>query len=351
MYRNTYAEINLKNIKYNVNKIINTYNNYKYYIGVVKADSYGHNTEKVVKSIIDGGCNYLAVSSLDEAIEVRNYFDIPILCLGIIHPEYMDICVKNNIDITVTNLQYLKEIKNYNLNIHIKIDTGMNRLGVKDKEEFDLIIKEIEDSNLNLKGIYTHIYEASNKEVIEKQIDKFKYITSNVNLNEIDIVHIAQSDTLVNYPKIDFCNGCRLGIIMYGLNENNLDLKNTFSLCSEVIEIKQLKQGDIVSYNGLYKAKEDELIGIVSIGYADGVNRKLTGSYIYINNKKYEIVGNICMDMLMIKIDSSVKLNDKVYIYKDINHIKYLSKYLDTIPYELICNVSKRVERKYKNML
>lgn len=347
MYRNTYAEINLKNIKDNVTKIINTYNNYKYYIGVVKADSYGHNTEKVVKSIIEGGCNHLAVSSLDEALEIRQYFDIPILCLGVIHTKYVDICTKNNIDITITNLDYLKEIKDYNLNIHIKIDTGMNRLGVKTKEEFDLLIKEIENSNLNLKGIYTHIYEASNKEVIEKQIDRFKDITSDIDLNKIDMIHIAQSDTLVNYPKIDFCNGCRLGIIMYGLNDNNLDLKDTFTLCSEIIEIKKLKQGEVVSYNGTYESKEDELIGIVSIGYADGVNRKLKGAYVYINNKKYQIIGNICMDMLMIKVDNSVKLYDKVYIYKDINHIKDLSNYLDTIPYELICNVSKRVERKY----
>jgi len=347
MYRNTYAEINLKNIKCNVQKIIKTYSDYKYYIGVVKADSYGHNTEKVVKSIIDGGCNYLAVSSLDEALEVRKYFDIPILCLGIIHEQYLDICIKNNIDITVTNLDYLKQIKDYKLNIHIKVDTGMNRLGVKDKDEFNLMIKEIENSNLNLKGLFTHIYEATNKKLIEKQIDKFKHIISDIDLKSIDIIHIAQSDTLVNYPKIDICNGCRLGIIMYGLNDNKLDLKNTFSLCSEIIEIKKLKNGDTVSYNGTYKAKEDELIGIISIGYADGVNRKLKGSYVYINNKKYEIIGNICMDMLMVKIDSTVKLYDKVYIYKDIKHIKYLSKYLDTIPYELICGVSKRVNRIY----
>ena len=89
------------------------------------------------------------------------------------------------------------------------------------------------------------------------------------------------------------------------------------------------------------------LVGIVSIGYADGINRKLTGSYVYINNKRYEIVGNICMDMLMIKIDNNVKLYDKVEIYKDINHIKELSNYLETIPYELICNISKRVPRIY----
>lgn len=347
MYRNTYAEINLTNIKTNVEKIIDTYRDYKYYIGVVKADSYGHNSKKVVKAIIDGGCNYLAVSSLEEAMEVRKNFDIPILCLGIINNKYIDICEKNNIDITVDNIDYIKQIKNYKINIHLKIDTGMNRLGIKTKEEFDLLIREINNSNLNFKGIYTHIYEAGNIETIDKQINKFRYITSNIDLDKIDIVHIAQSDTLVNYPKIDFCNGCRLGIIMYGLNDSKLLLKDTFSLCSEIIEIKRLNKGDVVSYNGIYKVKTDELIGIVSIGYADGVNRKLTGAYVYINNKKYKIIGSICMDMLMIKIDDSIKLYDKVYIYKDISHIKYLSNYLDTIPYELICSVSKRVERKY----
>ena len=347
MYRNTYVEINLKNIKYNVNKIIKKYKDYKYYIGVVKADSYGHNTEKVVKAIIDGGCNYLAVSSLDEALEIRKYFDIPILCLGIIHSKYAEVCEKNKIDVTVTNLDYLKQIKNYKLNIHIKVDTGMNRLGLKNKEEFDNIINELENSNLNLKGIYTHVYKANNKKIIEKQINKFKAITNNIDLNKIEIVHIAQSDTLINYPKIDFCNGCRLGIIIYGLNDNSLNLKSTFSLISEIIEIKRIKKGDEVSYNGKYKAKKDETIGIVSIGYADGVNRKLTNSFVYINNKEYKIIGSICMDMLMVKIDDSVKLSDKVYIYKDIEHIKYLSMYLKTIPYELICNVSKRVPRKY----
>lgn len=347
MYRKTYANIYLNNIKDNVNKIIEKYNDYKYYIGVVKADSYGHNGYEVVKSIIDGGCNYLAVSSLDEALEIREYFNIPILCLGIINSKYISICEEKNIDITVTNLDYLKEIKDSNINIHIKIDTGMNRLGVKEKEEFNSMIEIINNSNLNLKGIYTHIYEATNKKSVDKQIDAFKNITSDIDLSKIDMVHIAQSDTLINYPKIDFCNGCRLGIIMYGLTNSEIDLKNTIELVSEIIEIKRLKKGDTVSYNGAYEASDDEVIGIVSIGYADGVNRHLKGSYVYINNKKYEIVGNICMDMLMVRIDESVKLNDVVYIYKDIEHIKKLSNYLNTIPYELICNISKRVERKY----
>ena len=346
-YRNTYVDVNLKNLNYNIKKIINHYNGYKYYIGVVKADSYGHYSNKVVNEIIESGCNYLAVSSLDEAVEIRKDFNIPILCLGVIKENYIKVCEENNIDITITNIEYLNKVKDYKVNVHIKIDTGMNRLGTKTKEEFNKMYNAIKESNLNLKGIFTHIYNASNQEKTINQIEKFKKITSDINLNDIDMVHISQSDTLSNYEKIDICNGCRLGIIMYGLNDDKLELKNTFNLHSEIIEIKHLKPGESVSYNGIYKSKDNEIIGIVSIGYADGVNRRLKGANVYINDKKYQIIGNICMDMLMVKIDNTVKLGDKVYIYKDNNHIKYLSNYLDTIPYELICNISKRVERNY----
>ena len=344
-YRNTYAKIKLDNIRNNVKNIISSYSGYKYYIGVVKADTYGHNSSEVVKAIIDGGCNYLAVSSLDEALEIRKNFDTPILCLGIIDPMYIDICIDKNIDVTIPSIDYFNKVKDKCITCHIKIDTGMNRLGIKDKDELNEIINN--PSNINIKGIYTHIFNASDPDTTNNQIDKFKEITSDINLNNIEMVHIAQSDTLINYPKIDFCNGCRLGIIMYGLTDSNLDLLDTIELCSEIIDIKKLAKGETVSYNGIYEAQTDELIGIVSIGYADGVNRHLTGAYIYINDKKYKIVGSICMDMLMVKIDETVKIHDKVYIYKDINHIKYLSNYLDTIPYELICNISKRVPRIY----
>lgn len=344
-YRNTYAKINLDNIKNNVKTIISNFTGYKYYIGVVKADTYGHNSKEVIKSIIDGGCNYLAVSSLDEAMEIRKEFNIPILCLGIIDSKYIDICINNNIDITIPNINYFREIKDKKVTAHIKIDTGMNRLGIKEKEELNEIFNT--NTNINIKGIYTHIYEALDEENTNNQISKFKELTSDIDLNKIEMIHIAQSDTLINYPKIDITNGCRLGIIMYGLTDSNLELLDTIELISEIIDIKKLKKDETVSYNGTYKATTDELIGIVSIGYADGVNRKLTGAYIYINDKKYRIIGNICMDMLMVKIDENVKVHDKVYIYKDINHIKYLSNYIETIPYELICNISKRVPRIY----
>ena len=151
------------------------------------------------------------------------------------------------------------------------------------------------------------------------------------------------------YEKPEFVNGCRLGIIMYGFNEvNNIKLKSTFKLYSEIIQIHELNSGDTIGYNGIYKADDTEIIGVVAIGYADGIIRKNTGRYVYINNKPYKIVGNICMDMLFIKIDDTIKLYDKVEIIKDNNHIKEIANYLNTIPYEIMCNISSRVPLVYK---
>ncbi len=253
MYRNTYIEVNLKNIESNVQELIKKYNNYKYYFGVVKADCYGHNDIKTVRSIIKGGCNYLAVATLEEALEIRsNIKDIPILCLGIIPIEYIKECIKNNITITISNLEYLEKLisnENHRLKVHIKINTGMNRLGTNNKEEFNKIYTIIKNSNLELEGIYTHIYNAVNKADTEKQFRKFEEITQDINLTEISIVHICASDATMLYEKLPYTNGCRLGINMYGLMENTkLQLLPTFSLYSQVIQINTV-ENETVGYS------------------------------------------------------------------------------------------------------
>ena len=170
-----------------------------------------------------------------------------------------------------------------------------------------------------------------------------------IDTSKIKIIHLANSETLVSYDKLKFVNGTRLGIIMYGFtNDKSLELKSTFGLYSKVAQIKNIKKGECVGYDSTYIASEDEKIAIVQIGYADGIIRKNTGRYVYINNKKYIIIGNICMDMLMIKIDSNVKLYDEVVILKDNEHINYVAKHTNTIPYEIICNITKRVDRVYE---
>lgn len=352
MYRNTYVQIDLQNIKENVHKIIKRYSNYKYYFGVVKADCYGHDDVKTVKAIIDGGCNYLCVATLEEALEIRKKIeDIPILCLGVILKDYIDICKTKNITVTIPSLEYVKKLKNENienLKVHIKINTGMNRLGIKESEELKEVYKILEKKKANIEGIYTHIYEANNKQKYDIQIEKFEELLKNIPKERIPIIHTSASEAMSNYNKIDDVNGCRLGIIMYGFTENKeLNLKSTFSLKSQVIQINNLKPGETVGYNGKYIAKENEKIAVVSIGYADGILRKNTGRTVFINEKEYKIVGNICMDMLFVKIDDTVKLYDTVEILKDIEHIESVAKYLDTIPYEVMCSIGKRVPRKY----
>lgn len=351
MYRNTYAEINLKNIEYNVKLLINKYNDYKYYFGVVKADCYGHNSIETVKTIISAGCNYLAVATLDEALEIRKEIkNIPILCLGIIPIEYIDECVNNDITITISSLEYLNQILQCeckNLKVHIKINTGMNRLGIKNKDEFNLTYQKIVKSELILEGIYTHIYNPLNVDTTLNQYDKFEKITSDIDLSSIPIVHIGASDATMSFPKLRYCNGCRLGIAMYGLMDSkDIGLRSTFSLYSEVIQINKV-ENETVGYGGAYKVNEIEKIAVVPIGYADGIIRKNTGRDVYINDRKYNIVGNICMDMLFVKVDDNVKVGDKVTIIKDTEHIRQIAKHLDTITYEVICSIGKRVPRVY----
>ena len=346
MYRNTYVEVNLENIKYNVETLINKYSGYKYYFGVVKADSYGHNDISTVKTIIDAGCNYLAVATLDEAMEIRSHIkDIPILCLGIIDPKYIPVCIENNITITISNLEYLKKIDG-NLKVHIKVNTGMNRLGVDNKDEFNLIYNLIKEKGMYLEGIYTHIYDPANVDTTNKQYSMFESITSDIDLNNIPIIHVGASEATEFYQKKDYANGCRLGIAMYGLVDYE-KLKSTFSLYSEVIQINNVTDGT-VGYSGNYKVSGSEKIAVVPIGYADGIIRRNTGRCVYINDKEYKIVGNICMDMLFVKVDDSVKVGDKVVIIKDNEHIKKIANHLDTIIYEVICSISKRVPRVYR---
>ena len=350
MYRKTYAEINLKNIFENTKKIIKYLHAYEYHIGVVKADCYGHDGIKVVNAIIEGGCNYLAVATLEEALEIRKYnANIPILCLGPINNEYLKVCIENKVTITITNYDYLLSLdinKLNNLKVHLKINTGMNRLGINNADEFIKVYNYLKTNNVYIEGLYTHVYNDSNKDDTLGQIEVFENIVKDINLDNIPIVHFGASGYSLNYPKKSYVNGCRFGIAIYGLIDNNLELESTFSLSSTIIQINDLKQG-VVGYGGNYKINGNERIAVVPTGYADGVIRKNTGRSVYINDKAYPIVGNICMDMLFVKVDESIKVGDKVIIIKDNNHIKEIARHLDTITYEVICSIGKRIPRVY----
>ena len=341
MYRKTYVEIDGKILKSNIEEIISKYNNYKYYIGVVKGNAYGHGYYSI-KYLIDGGINYLAVSSLEEAVSVREYNkDIPILCLEPINLEYINIIKDNNVTITVENLDYIKKLltkKIKKIKVHLKLDTGMNRLGFKDKKELEEAVKLISDSNnIELEGIYTHLGTTGVYDIYyDKQINKFKELTKNINLEKIPMVHIGRSITLVNHDKLDFVNAIRLGVCMFGFNNslpeptglrklkrkidlkrlnisdshisNNLNVKTALSLYTEVMSLRKVKKGEFVGYSAAYIANEDIIVGTLPIGYYDGIREGM--KYVCINNNRYEIIGEICMDMTTVLVDKKVKLHN-----------------------------------------
>lgn len=356
--RNTYLEINLKNLSKNVKTLIKIHPDYKYYFGVVKADCYGQGSgTRTVRTLLQSGCNYLAVATLEEGLEIRKKFDdVPILCLGVVSSQYIETCLQNNITVTIPNLAYLEEILEElepedceQLKVHLKINTGMNRLGMKNHKEIRKVIQTIQKNHMILEGIYTHIYDAENEKRYQKQIDMFQELLQGIDLSKTPIVHIAASEALMNYEKPDFVNGCRLGIIMYGFTtEKVLGLKNTAKLMSEVIQIHDLEPGETVGYGGVFEAKENTRIAVIPIGYADGIIRRNTGRNVYIHDEPYPIVGNICMDMLFVKVDDMVDVHDEVYLLRDNEHIEEVAEYLETIPYEVLCSIGKRVPRVYK---
>ena len=221
-----------------------------------------------------------------------------------------------------------------------KIDTS------KTQEEIGGLYKILEDKSVNIEGIYSHIYDAENEERYKKQIKKYEELIKEIDLEKVKIYHISASEALVNYEKPKFINGCRLGIIMYGFTNNKeLNLESTFKLKSEVIQINTLEEGETVGYGGMYRATEKTKVAVVPIGYADGIIRKNTGRDVFINNKRYSIVGNVCMDMMFVKVDDDVKVHDKVEVLRDIEHVEEVAKHLDTISYEIMCSIGKRVPR------
>ena len=387
MYRKTYVEVNIDNLKSNVENIVNYYNDYDYYFGVVKGNCYGHGTTYVINELIESGVNYLAVSSLEEAMEARQINKkIPILSLEPIRLEYIDICIKNNITMTVHDYDYAKELirkkVDKKLKIHLKIDSGMNRIGFKDKKELKEIYDELKNKeNIEIEGIFTHFATLGiNDKEWDNQLEKFKEITSEIDLNEIPIRHLAKSAAFINHPKIEFSNGIRLGIAMYGYDstpkyntkgiknklralkryiykkQNNISeaimelpiqLKPAFKMFTEVIQIKKVKKGEFVGYGAGYRAEEDQIIAILPSGYDDGLFRKSKGRYVSINNKRYHLVGDVAMGMISVKVDDSIKMYDKVTLIGDEIPIKEVARHNETIVYEIMCNIGKQIPRVY----
>lgn len=378
MYRSTHVEIDLDNIKKNINTIKKHYEDYNYYFGVVKGNCYGHGFN-IINTLINNGINYLAVSSLDEALEIRKINkNIPILCLQPIDIQYLEICSKNNITLTVHSINYVQNLKNIDrpITIHIKIDSGMSRLGFNDKNELKNAIEVLKNNkNINIEGIFTHMGTTGINDIYrQKQLNKFNDITSLINLSMFKIIHIDRSITLLCQKRIPYCNGIRLGIILYGYgqkrikrdfiheikyliktkiyhipktNYDELNLLPAFSLYSKVIQVKDIKEGDLVGYGTCYKAEKDMTVATVEIGYYDGLNLNYNKNDVFINGKRYRIIGTINMGMISIEVDQTIKEGDIVELFGKNITAKEVAHKSHTTVYQLLTCIPNFIPRIY----
>lgn len=365
-HRDTWAEINLDHISYNMEEM-------KRYIGenvkvfaVVKANAYGHGDEEVAREALSSGASYLAVAFLDEALALRKKgIAAPILVLGMCRPEDVKIAADNKIALTVFQQQWLRDVKNIlpsasRLSVHLKLDTGMGRLGVRNKDE----LKELEtiikgDPRFKLEGVYTHFATADelNFSYFEQQLERFQEMISWFE-NRPEFIHTSNSASALIHPETHY-NAVRMGISMYGLTpspeiESVLPflLRPAFSLHTKLVHVKKIKKGERLSYGATYEAAEDEWIGTLPIGYADGWIRKLQGQEVLIEGQRVPIVGRVCMDQCMVKLPAELPIGTVVTLigkqgeeYISVNEV---AEKLQTINYEVICMIAGRIPRVYK---
>ncbi|AZB41379.1 alanine racemase [Bacillus sp. FJAT-42376] len=363
-YRDTWAEINLDAIEYNVKSMIRHLGPEGTVIAVVKANAYGHGDAEVAETALKAGADMLAVAFVDEAIALRKKgVAAPILVLGASRPEDVQVSINHKIILTAVSLEWVMEagkfVRSGELCFHIKLDTGMGRLGMKERHELETAIDYAAKSpNMKIGGIFTHFATADELEsdYAEHQFEAFEKLTAGLTSSEW-MIHCANSAAGLRFPDRIF-NTVRLGISMYGLapsmelkGELPYPLQEALSLHTKLVHVKKIAKGEKVSYGATYTAQEDEWIGTLPIGYADGWIRRLKDSEVLADGARVPIVGRICMDQCMVRLPRKLPIGTKVTLIgrqaEESISIDEIAERLETINYEVPCILSARVPRMF----
>lgn len=362
-YRPTKAIINLSAIEKNLAS-------FKERLGetdimaVVKADAYGHGMLEVAQRAVDTGIKLLAVGTPDEALELRNNgFRQKLLVMGASPASFIPVAQQQEISLAAISLDWLhaattaQNPKLLPLKVHLKVDTGMRRIGVA-VEEVDEAVAMIRKHSLAFEGIFTHFATADEEagKLFERQVERMTEIINHLDDQDI-MVHVSNSAATLMHPNLAY-DAVRIGISMYGIAPSNyVEEKMPFSLLpamsleTEIVHIKKVKAGEAISYGGTYCCEQDEWIATLPIGYADGMLRGLQGQDVLIKGVRAEIVGRICMDQCMIRVAEKLPIGEKVQLIgkqgKEEIRINEWADKLNTIPYEIPCILTKRVPRIY----
>jgi len=344
MYRNTFLNVDLTRLKNNAKYFMGLKN--KGLIAVVKANGYGIIDYMEAKALNEIGVEFFAVSSLDEALVLRKHkIKGNIICLGYIPESALDI-VKNN-DITMVSIskEYVENADIKGIKMHLKLNTGMNRLGIKCPEAKQVLDLMLEKGAL-VEGVMSHFSSADEDLVYsQSQYQLFKDTVLSLNY-DFKYIHMAATDGEIKIND-DICNYCRIGIGLLGFNAYDAPIKPVVSLTSEVIMVKQVEKGETVSYNRRYTSDGSGYILTLPIGYSDGFRKKNVNKKVYIEGSYYDIIGNICMDMLMIHTDKYYPLGTTVELLGDHVDVDTRAKELELINYELLVGLNDRISRRY----
>ena len=364
--RDAWVEINLDAVERNILELKTFVKKDTKVLAVVKADAYGHGSTMITPTLLASGIDYLGVASIDEGIELReNKFTIPILVLGAAPVWAFNYAAQNNISISMFLDNHIEAAeltyKNTGMKTkaHIKLDTGMNRIGVEKDKAVEFIKKVQKNRAIELQGIFTHFACSESETETKKQIQIWENILSQVDTRGL-LLHCCNTTATIAQYDIKYSNMVRLGISLHGLlpdlPESTVKIPNlipVMSLKGRIINIHTLKKGEGVSYSHTYTADKDIPVATIPIGYADGVARGLSNKiYGILNGKKIKQIGNITMDQMMFDISGvNAKEGDIItLIGKDGNEtisINEWAKILDTINYELICRLKARLSRVY----
>ncbi|WP_391204805.1 alanine racemase [Psychrobacillus sp. L4] len=361
-YRPTFVRINLTAIKSNIQNLRQMLPTHTQIIAIVKANAYGHGDIEVAKAALSAGATQLAVATPEEALRIRDAgITAEILIIGAAPASFLQKASELNITLTAYSLEWLQAIQYFKrpLKVHIKIDSGMGRIGfVKENELKEALIFIQQNSWIQVTGVFTHFSTADEeeREHFDEQAERFERLLA---LFEVKppIVHTSNSAAVLRYPT-QYWDAVRFGISMYGiapspfLSENlPFPLEEALSLETEVVQVKKVEKGTPIGYGAKYKAEADEWIATLPIGYADGLLRKLYNQDVLVKGKRVSIVGRICMDQCMIRLNEPVPLGEKVVLIgrqaaEEIK-IEEWANTLETIPYEICCMLSNRIPRIY----
>ncbi len=361
----TILEIDLNKLTHNVNHYRSLIGKQTQLMCMVKAMGYGSGSSEVAKTLQHIGVNYLAVAYADEGVELREAsISLPIMVMSPERDSFEDI-IKYNLEPEIYSFKLLEDfihaLDKFGIQetfpVHLKIDTGMKRLGFE-AEDIDALCEKLKHSKqIKVKSIFSHLVGSDNKELdrfTQQQIELFKASADKIEkaVGYITIKHICNTGGITRFKNAHF-NMVRLGIGMYGFGvneEENALLQNVNSLRTRISQIKHVKTAETVGYNRNGIVTSDMTIATIPIGYADGFHRTLGNERhgVWINNKFCKTVGNICMDMCMVDITNvKCKEGDEVIVFESSAQVNQMAKAMNSIPYEVLTNISSRVKRIY----